>query len=206
MLRILGKRSSINVRKVLWACAELELPFTQEDWGSGFADTGTEAFKALNPNAMVPVLIDGDFVLWESNSILRYLANRSGDGRLYPLEARSRARVDQWLDWQASDLNRSWSYAFMALVRGSAAHGDAHQVHASLAAWSGFMRILEQQLEGTGAFVAGNDLSIADIAVGLSVHRWFGTPFEHPCLPAVEAYYQRLTKRPAFIAHCTGVP
>ncbi len=205
MLRVLGKRSSINARKVLWACAELELPFVQEDWGSGHADVDTAAFKTLNPNAMVPVLVDGDFVLWESNSILRYLANREGNGRLYPIDAKPRARVDQWLDWQASDLNRSWSYAFMALVRGSAAHGDAAQVQASLAAWNGFMQVLEGQLQRTGAFVAGADFSLADIAVGLSVHRWLGTPFEHPALPAVEAYYQRASQRPAFVAWCAGV-
>jgi glutathione S-transferase len=200
MLRILGKRSSINVRKVLWACAELGLPFEREDWGSGFGDVGSRAFRALNPNAMVPVLADGDFVLWESNSILRYLANRYGEGRLYPVEAKARARVDQWLDWQASDLNPAWRYAFMALARGSAEHRDAAAIQASLEAWAGFMAVLDARLAETGAYVGGADFSLADIAIGLSVERWFRTPFAHPALPAVAAYRHRVRQRPGFIA------
>jgi len=95
MLRVLGKASSINVRKVLWACAEMEIPFEREDWGSGFKSTHTMEFMALNPNAMVPVIQDGDFVLWESNTIIRYLANRYKGAEIYPLEALARARVDQ---------------------------------------------------------------------------------------------------------------
>ena len=201
MLTLLGKRTSINVRKVMWTCDELGLDWRQEDWGTGFRDTRTDAFRALNPNAMVPVLIDGDFVLWESNSIIRYLANRQGDEVLYPSEARARARVDQWLDWQASDLNRAWSYAFMALVRRSPEHVDAFQIRASLQAWAGFMKILDGRLTETGAFVAGAHFSLADIAIGLSVNRWFETPFDHPPLLAVEAYCRRLEERPGFRAH-----
>ncbi|WP_323029119.1 glutathione S-transferase [Castellaniella defragrans] len=201
MLTILGKRASINVRKVMWTCDELGLDWRQEDWGAGFRDTQTDEFRALNPNAMVPVLLDGDFVLWESNSIIRYLANRQGDEALYPREARARARVDQWLDWQASDLNRSWSYAFMALVRRSPEHVDAFQIRASLQAWTGFMKILDGCLAETGAFVAGTDFSLADIAIGLSVNRWFETPFDHPPLPAVKAYCRRLGERPGFREH-----
>lgn len=178
MLEILGKASSINVRKVLWTCAELDLPYRREDWGSGFRDTHAAEFLALNPNAMVPVLRDGELVLWESNSIIRYLANRYAGERLYPQQAAPRARVDQWLDWQASDLNRSWSYAFMSLVRQSPAHRDAAQVEASLRGWTGFMEILEGQLLRTGAYVAGETFSLADIAIGLSVNRWYETPFE----------------------------
>lgn len=207
MLEILGKASSINVRKVLWTCAELDLPYRREDWGSGFRDTHAAEFLALNPNAMVPVLRDGELVLWESNSIIRYLANRYTGERLYPQQAAPRARVDQWLDWQASDLNRSWSYAFMSLVRQSPAHRDAAQVEASLRGWTGFMEILEGQLLRTGAYVAGETFSLADIAIGLSVNRWYETPFEHPSLPAVRAYYERLGTRPGFLAHGrNGVP
>ena len=127
MLKILGKASSINVRKVLWACAELRIPFEREDWGTGFRETDTSEFLSLNPNGLVPVIKDGDFVLWESNSIIRYLASRYGGEALYPTEPTKRARVDQWMDWQATDLNRSWSYAFLGLVRKSPAHGFLEQ-------------------------------------------------------------------------------
>lgn len=193
-MRILGKASSINVRKVLWTCAELGLEYQREDWGSGFRDPREPAFLALNPNAQVPVLIDGDFVLWESNSILRYLANQAQ--ALYPAGLRQRARTDQWLDWQATDLNSAWRDAFMGLVRGAAI--DASRIAASCAAWRHAMGVLEWRLAETGAYVAGDEFTIADIAIGLSVQRYEATPFERPDLPAVTRYRQRLNERAGF--------
>ncbi|CDY74843.1 Uncharacterized glutathione S-transferase-like protein [Caballeronia glathei] len=207
MLKILGKASSINVRKVLWACAELHLPFEREDWGTGFRPADTPEFLSLNPNGLVPVIKDGDFVLWESNSIIRYLASRYGGQALYPADPVVRAPIDQWMDWQATDLNRSWSYAFLGLVRKSPAHVDANQIAESLGNWGRHMRILNSRLETTGAFVAGEQFSLADIPVGLSVNRWFSTPFEHPHFPAVSNYFERLGERPGFAAYCrNGTP
>lgn len=201
MLRIMGRASSINVRKVLWACAEMEIPFEREDWGAGFKSTRTPEFLALNPNAMVPVIQDDDFILWESNSIIRYLAARSNASSLYPHEARARARVDQWIDWQASDLNKSWSFAFMSLVRHSPEHQDSQALAAAFKDWSRHMEILNRQLESTGAYVAGNEFSLADIPIGLSVNRWFETPLAHPDFPAVSDYYERLSQRPGYLLH-----
>lgn len=207
MLRILGKASSINVRKVLWTCAELDLPFKREDWGSGFRPTDTPGFLALNPNAMVPVLVDGDTVLWESNTICRYLAARYGAGRLLPSDALERARVEQWMDWQATELNNAWRYAFMSLVRGSPAHSDPAQLGASVMQWNRHMGILERQLEKTGAFAAGPDFSLADIVLGLSINRWLMTPIERPVLPAIDSYVARLRQRPAYLEFAgNGVP
>ncbi|WP_440972751.1 glutathione S-transferase family protein [Pseudomonas koreensis] len=201
MLRILGKASSINVRKVLWTCAELQIPFEREDWGSGFNPTDTPQFLALNPCAMVPVIQDGDFTLWESNTIIRYLAAKYGGAGLYPSEPQARARVDQWIDWQASELNRSWSYAFMSLVRQSADHQDSAALANGVEQWSKTMGILEQQLQKTGAYVSGAAFSLADIPIGLSVNRWFETPLAHPHYPAVGAYYERLSQREGFRLH-----
>ena len=115
MLKILGKSPSINVRKVLWTCAELGLPYEQEQWGAGFQATDDPAFKALNPNALVPVIVDGEVVLWESNTICRYLARRQGRSDLLPTDAFARAKVEQWMDWQAGELNNAWRVAFMAV-------------------------------------------------------------------------------------------
>jgi glutathione S-transferase len=198
VLKILGKSTSINVRKVLWACAELGLEYSQENWGSGFQSTDTPEFRVLNPNAMVPVLMDGDFVLWESNSIIRYLANRYGGDALYPSEPKTRARVDQWIDWQASDLNTAWRYAFMALVRQSPAYQDAPRIEASVASWNAHMAILEAQLVRTGGYVAGPEFTLADIPIGLSVNRWVMTPLAHSDLPEVTAYYERLSLREGY--------
>jgi len=202
-LKILGKSTSINVRKVLWCCAELGLAHEREDWGSGTQRT-TDApeFLALNPNAMVPVLVDGDFTLWESNAICRYLASRDGATALLPAASRVRADIERWMDWQVAELNPAWRYAFMALVRRSPRHADAVAIDDSLRAWNGLMAILDAQLERTGAYATGADFTLADIVLGLSTNRWYLTPQDtRPALPAVAAYYERLSERPAFIAH-----
>ena len=192
MVRLLGKASSINVRKVMWTCAELGVPFEREDWGSGFRSTQEPAFLALNPNAMVPVLVDGEAVLWESNTICRYLATRYGDGSaasLLPRDALARAKVEQWMDWQATELNNAWRYAFMGLVRASAAHQDPDQIAASLAAWNRQMGLLERQLAASGDYVAGAAFSLADVVLGLSAHRWRKTPMDsRPDYPAIAAW------------------
>ncbi|MDM5089665.1 glutathione S-transferase [Aeromonas bestiarum] len=207
MIRILGKASSINVRKVLWTCAETGLPFELEEWGAGFKPTDTPEFLAMNPNAMVPVIQDGDFTLWESNTIIRYLAARYGEATLYPVEARARAMVDQWIDWQASDLNAAWRYAFLSLVRHSPLHQDSRALSAGCADWSRYMQILDRHLQASGAYVAGSRFSLADIPIGLSVNRWLETPFDRPPLPAVNDYYQRLSERPGFRLYgCNGTP
>ena len=201
MLRILGKPISINVRKVLWLCEELALPYELEPWGVGYRDTHVPEFLALNPNGLVPVLVDGDAVLWESNTICRYLAGQQGRDDLLPRDPLARARVEQWMDWQAGDLNNSWRYAFMGLVRHSPVHQDAQAVAASAATWNRCMAILERQLESTGEYAAGATFTLADIVLGVSVNRWFMTPIERTELPAVKAYYDRLATRPGFLQH-----
>ena len=201
MLQLLGKSPSINVRKVLWLCAEMELPYTQQEWGTGFQSTDTADFRALNPNAMVPVIRDGDFVLWESNAICRYLAAQHGRTDLLPTAPQPRALVEQWMDWQATELNNAWRYTFMALVRHSPAHTDTAAIAASTQSWNRHMQILEGQLQKTGAYVTGADFTLADIVLGLATHRWCMAPIERPELPAVHAYYDRLSLRPGFRLH-----
>ncbi|MGJ0192634.1 glutathione S-transferase family protein [Pantoea sp. RRHST58] len=195
MLKILGRDSSINVRKVLWLCDELDLDFEREEWGTEPDSLRKPEFLALNPNALIPVLIDDDFVLWESNAILRYLANAYEGDWLYPQNPRARAPVDQWMDWQSTELNTSWRYAFMSLVRNSPAHQDPRLLAAACKGWAHTMGILNQQLEKTGRYVAGRNFTLADIGVGLAVNRWYETPLDHPSLPAVRNYYERLTER-----------
>ncbi|MDN5679214.1 MAG: glutathione S-transferase [Ewingella sp.] len=198
MLKLLGKASSINVRKVLWTCHELGLDYLREDYGSGFQSTDTPEFKALNPNAMVPVLIDGDFVLWESNVICRYLVAREGREDLLSADIKTRALAEQWMDWQAGELNNSWRYAFPALARNSAQHQDPALIEAGVSNWNRHMQILEAQLQKSGDYVLGDSFTLADIPLGLSVNRWAMTPMARPALPAVEAYYERLNQREGF--------
>jgi glutathione S-transferase len=200
-LRILGKSTSINVRKVLWLCAEMGLDYTLEQWGAGFQSTDTSVFRALNPNALVPVIQDGAFVLWESNAICRYLAAKHGRSDLLPIDPQARARVEQWMDWQATELNNAWRYAFMALVRHSAAHTDADAIAASVANWNRHMQILDAQLQHTGAHIVGDGFTLADIVLGLATHRWQMAPILRPSLAAVDDYYRRLSQRSAFLQH-----
>lgn len=197
-MKLLGRAASINVRKVLWTCAELGLDYEHEE-----CRLDTPAFLALNPNAMVPVLVDGDFVLWESNSICRYLAGRQGRLDLLPAEPQARARVEQWMDWQAGELNNSWRYALMGLVRQSPAHQDPTLLAAGVAGWNRHLEILARQLEASGGdYVTGASFTLADVVLGLSVHRWLSAPLgARPALPALHRYYERLSERPGFRAH-----
>ncbi|MGY2376679.1 glutathione S-transferase family protein [Pseudomonas sp. SDO524_S393] len=197
-LKILGRTSSINVRKVLWTCQELGIDYVREDWGIGYSPTQSPEFLALNPNAQVPVLIDDHGVLWESNTICRYLVSLHRRHDLLPAEPAPRARVEQWMDWQATELNPSWGYAFHALVRRNPDYQDLQRIQAGVQGWNDKMCLLEQQLRKTGAYVAGPEFTLADILVGLSVHRWRNAPLAHPSFPAVDAYYQRLSLRPGF--------
>jgi glutathione S-transferase len=192
VIRIVGKASSINVRKVLWACEEIAIAYTRADDGPGLEQ---------NPNGLVPVIVDGDFVLWESNSIIRYLANKWAAEALLPTEPQRRAEVDRWIDWQATEFNSAWRYAFSAIVRKNPAFHDAREIEASKTQWTRMMAILDGQLARTGGHVAGAAFTLADIPIGLSVNRWFMTPFERPSFPHVEAYYERLSARPPFLRH-----
>jgi glutathione S-transferase len=200
-MRVLGRTSSINVRKVLWTLEELGLAYEREDWGMGFAPTDRPDFLALNPNGLIPVLVDDQGPLWESNTICRYLAHRHGDGALLPIDPRGRAGVEQWMDWQATELNGAWRYAFLALGRKMPGFDDPASIAASTAAWNGAMTLLERRLETTGAYAAGEAFTLADVVLGLSTHRWAATPIDHADLPAVRAYYDRLGERGAFPAH-----
>lgn len=200
MLKILGRDNSINVRKVLWLCEELNLEYEREDWGRGVLSTQSPEFLQLNPNGQIPVVLDGDLVLWQSNSIIRYLANAyDKENQLYPTQAKERFFVDQWLDWQAIELNNSWTYTIMSLLRHSPDHQDPNLLQQGIDKWNRHMQMLDQQLAKTQAYVAGSQFSLADIPIGLSVQRWKATPFDHPTLSHVDQYFELLNQRAGFL-------
>jgi glutathione S-transferase len=206
-LRILGRASSINVRKVLWTCREIGIDYSREDFATDLAPTNTPEFLAMNPNGLVPVIVDEAGVLWESNTICRYLAGKHGRTDLLPALPRERAGVEQWMDWASTDLNSTWRYPYFALVRRDPDFGDARLLASGAAKWNAMMGILERQLADTGAFVAGDAFTLADVVLGLAVNRWMMTPLERPDYPAVAAYYERLKTRPGFREHgCNGLP
>lgn len=193
--KVLGRTSSINVRKVLWTLDELQLAYEREDWGQGFASTHDPKFMKLNPNALVPVLIDDHGPLWESNAICRYVAAGTD---LLPQGRRERAIVEQWMDWQATELNTAWRYAFAGLARKTPGFDDPKQIAASVEAWNTAMGLLDARLVDTGCYVAGDRFTLADVVLGLATHRWLYAPIERETWPAISAYYERLKMRPAF--------
>jgi glutathione S-transferase len=199
MLRILGRRSSINVRKALWAAAEAEVAFAHEDEWAGARDTHSPNFLALNPNGLVPVLVTDEGVLWESNTICRFLAAIADRKDLLPDVPFARAEVEKWMDWQATELNTAWRPAFMALVRNSP-HAEPAMVQRSIEEWNALMLLLDERLRETNAYVTGPNFTLADVVLGLSVQRWLLTPMPRPPASALLTYRQRLQTRPAALA------
>lgn len=197
MLKVLGRVSSINVRKVLWTLDELGVPYEREDWGVPVRDPHDPAFLRLNPNAQVPVIIDGGFVLWESNVIMRYFEEKDGGHRLLSADFKTRMLEEQWLQWQATELNPQWGYAVQALLRKTPGFDDPAKVEQSLAKWAARIQMLEDRLGETGAFAGGAVFSLADIALGLSMRRWYAISAAVPEFPAVRRYYDALRGRPA---------
>jgi glutathione S-transferase len=198
LLKVYGYAASINVRKVLWMCEELGLPFEREDWGGGFRSTSQAAFRALNPVGMVPVIDDDGVVVWESNVILRYLASKHVRNDLLPSAPAKRARIEQWMDWQASDFNNSWRVPFQALVRKNPQMQDPVAIKKGTDLFVSMMGLVEEQLSRTGAYIAGPHFTLADIPMGLAVHRWYSTPFDKPTYRNVARYYGQLLERPGF--------
>jgi glutathione S-transferase len=196
MLKVLGRVSSINVRKAIWAADEMGITYEREDWGNPVRDPNVPEFLALNPNAQVPVIVDDDFVLWESNTIMRYLAETVGSD-LLPSDIRERALVDQWMSWQATELNPSWGYAVAALLRKRAEYNDAAKLAASIASWNSKMQMVDEQIAKSDGFVANRRFSLADIVVALSTHRWLLTPFDKPDFAAVKEHHAKMQSRPA---------
>jgi glutathione S-transferase len=198
LLKILGRANSINVRKVLWLCGEVGLDYEREDWGQGFRDPNDPEFLALNPNARVPVIRDGDFVMWESDAIVRYLAQRERRDDLYPADLQRRAIVEQWMNWYGTGFGQSFRYAFHGLIRRNPAFADRARIDESLAGCAKFVAILNAHLARGDGYVAGATLTLADILMGAGVNRWMHMPADKPPCPAVEAYYDRLSERPAY--------
>jgi glutathione S-transferase len=200
-LKLYGYAASINVRKVLWMAEELGLAVEREDWGGGTRSPSEPAFRALNPAGMVPVIDDDGTVVWESNTIVRYLAASRGRVDLLPQAPAARARVEQWMDWQASDFNNGWRYVFQALIRESPDHRDPAAIARSQQQVVQLLGVVEGQLATSGGHITGPSFTAADIVIGLSVLRCTRLPFEQPRWPALEGYLQRLSSRPGFLRH-----
>ncbi len=202
MLKILGRANSFNVRKVLWVCDEIGIPYEREDYGRGFRPTNTPEFLKLNPVGQVPTVIEDGFVMRESHAIVRYLAVRHGAKHLYPDDPRERVRIEQWMDWVAYDVTHSLRGAFLGGQLKEPPWNNPWFVWQGRKDLTQQMKLLNDQLAAPGPYMLGLRFTLADIPVGLAVNRWFSlVEFERPDYPALSAYYALLTERPAFRAH-----
>ena len=205
MLKILGRKTSVNVMKVLWACAELNLKFDRVDIGGPFGGNDKPEYLALNPNGRVPTIDDDGFILWESNVIVRYLAAKHGAGSLWPSDPRQRAEADMWMDWQQTTMGGLMFPIFWGLVRTPAEKRDHAAIEKARAELAKTLNMVELRL-ARSKFIAGDSLTVGDIPIGCHIHRWFNLPIERPRQPNLEAWYKRLTERPGYKSHIVDTP
>lgn len=196
MLRLWGRMSSINVRKVVWTAQELGITLQRTDAGGQFGIVCEPRFLGLNPNGLVPLIEDDDTgaVLWESNTIVRYLCARHSMGELYPEPLPARFIAEQWMDWQQTTLNPAGRDAFVQWVRTPDAQRNNGAIAASVAATEPLMAMLDDHL-ARQPYMAGERFTMADIPVACEVHRWWGLPPERPARPHLERWYSAVSHR-----------
>ena len=206
MLKIWGRNTSVNVQKVLWALGELSLPFERIDIGGPFGKNYEPAYLAMNPNGLVPTLEEDDgFLLWESNSIVRYLAAKHGAGTLEPSDLRTRASASRWMDWQLTVCLPAIHGLFWGLIRTPPEKRDHAHIDESRKKTTAAMKILDAQL-ATTAYVAGDKFSMGDIPVGMMAYRFRKLAPDWTGLDHLDRWYVSLEQRPAFKAQILPVP
>jgi glutathione S-transferase len=203
VLKIYGRKTSSNVQKVLWCCGELDLPFEREDIGGEFGGNRLPGYLALNPNGLVPTIDDEGFILWESNAIVRYLAALHGTGTLCPADLARRADADRWMDWQQTTVTPPMAILFRGLLKSPPDPIDAAQLESARQKAGETWGILDARL-AQQPFVAGEQLTMGDIALGNAIHRWFKMPIERPDLPHLKRWYVRLCERAPYRHHIVG--
>ena len=202
MLKILGRANSFNVRKVLWLCDEIGLPFERQDYGRGVRPTNTPEFLKLNPTGQVPCVIDDGLVMRESHAIVRYLAAKHGATGLYPADLGRRQKIEAWMDWVAYDVTHSLRGAFLGGQLKEPPWNNEWFVAQGRKDLTGQMKLLDEHLAANGPYLLGQDFTLADIPAGLVVNRWFSlVRFERPEYPCVARYYDLLAERPAYREH-----
>lgn len=200
MLKIIGRDTSSNVQKVLWICGELELPFEREDLGGPFGGNDTPEYRALNPNGRVPTIVDGDFVLWESNSCSRYLAAKHSSGTLYPTDPQVRGNGERWMDWQLTTMSPTLVPVFWGMIRTAPEDRDMAAIGKAREALTANIAIVNNHLANS-TYLAGDSFTVCDIPLGITAYRWFVMDIEREDYPHLQRWYDLLCERPAFQEH-----
>jgi len=200
MLKIWGRRSSFNVQKVLWLAEELGLEYRHIAAGGRLGGLDRAEFLAMNPHGKVPVIDDGGTVVWESHTILRYLAARFGGPQWWPESAGERSLAERWMDWSQTELQPDFLMGvFWGFYRTPDSQRDWPAIRASIATCAGHFRLLDRVLAGRN-YLLGDNLTLADIPAGTALYRYFELAIDRPVVPHVEAWYARLQTRPAYRA------
>jgi glutathione S-transferase len=200
MIEVWGRANSVNVQKVLWCLGELELPFERYDAGGLYGGNKEPGFLARNPTGLVPLLSTDGFDLWESNTIVRYLAARYGVGSLWPEDPARRALSDKWMDYQLGTVFPAFRDAVLGLIRSAPDNRNPEKIAASVRATAETLTVLDAQLEER-AYVAGDSLTVGDVALGPTIYRWLTLEIDRPPLPNLQAWHRRLEKRAAYREH-----
>jgi glutathione S-transferase len=200
MIKIWGRTDSSNVQKVLWCCGELNVAYERVDLGGKFGGNKEKPYLELNPNGLVPTLQDGDFILWESNSIMRYVVEKHGRGQLLPATLEGRADANRWMDWQLTTLGPAIVPLFWSLIRTPPDKRDPNTVQSALEKTSNAWALVDRYLVGK-SYITGDAVTLGDIPLGVWAHRWFNLPVERRRFENVEAWYKRLCERPAYRKH-----
>ncbi|SMF57375.1 glutathione S-transferase [Tistlia consotensis] len=195
-MKVLGRKTSGNVQKVLFLLEELGADYSREDYGRQFGNTGSAEYLAMNPAGKVPTLVDGELTIWESHSILRYIAAKAGSA-LYPADLAARARIEPWMDWLLAALNDTYVAIFKASKGGESVPEAAAKTLVEC------LTLLEGRL-ARSPWLAGSEISLAEIALAPIVHRCLGFPVELPPLPALRAWHGKLAARPSFQKACSA--
>lgn len=200
MLTIWGRTNSVNVQKVMWAVGELELPHRRIDAGGAFGGLDTAEYGTMNPNRRIPVIRDGETVVWESNACVRYLADRYGKGGLCPEDPGARARADMWMDWMITTVQPHLHVCFWGLVRTPEADRDMAAIAAAARSLGAVWQVLDEWMSER-RFVAGAELTMGDIPLGCAFYRYMNLDMERPELHNLQLWYQNLKARDAFRHH-----
>jgi glutathione S-transferase len=194
MLRVLGRATSGNVQKVLFFLEETGTPYAREDYGRQFNNTGGDYLK-LNPNGKVPTVVDGETVIWESHTIIRYLATKHSKADLYPTDAAARTQVERWMDWLLASVNYQYVQVFKDSKKPDAERAPTFAADAKELGTQ--LEILDKAIAGR-SFIAGNSLTLADIAMGPIVHRCLDFPIQLPALTNLRAWRDKLKEKASF--------
>jgi len=197
MLKIWGRTNSTNVKKVLWCAEELGIPYQQINAGGQFGIVNDASYRAMNPNGLVPCLQDGDLILWESHTIVRYLAAKHHAENLYPTDLARRASAEKWMDWVAASVMESFRLLFWNTVRLAPEQRDPEAARQGMQASSQLLAVADAQL-ARQPYLSGDDLGVGDIPLGCVAYAWFEMPIQRPDLPHLQAWYDKLKSRPAY--------